>query len=112
MVYRDLFGDLGVARISYLLSRILSLSSNNLELELTMLGYTGLDMQVSHQEENIFSQEIISIENEVSKEVNMTNKIIKEQSQQSYEQGVANAEKYMQSASIDLILSLGGELVE
>ena len=112
VVYRDLFGDLGVAKISYLLSRVLSLSEKNLELELTMLGYTGLDSQVVQQEESIFNQELVPIEGELAKEVSMTNKVIKEQTQQSYEQGVANAEKFAQSASIDLILSMGGELVE
>ena len=112
VVYRDLFGDLGVAKISYLLSRVLSLSEKNLELELTMLGYTGLDSHVVQQEESIFNQELVPIEGELAKEVSMTNKVIKEQTQQSYEQGIANAEKFAQSASIDLILSMGGELVE
>jgi hypothetical protein len=111
-VYRDLFGDLGVAQISYLLDRILSLSTNNLEIELMMLGYTGLDGAPTHQSTEVFDTEIKPIEGEVSKEVGITNKIIKENAQISYEQGVANAEKYNESASLDAILQMGGVLVE
>lgn len=111
-VYRDLFGDMGVAQISFLLSRILGLDTRNLELELLMLGYTGLDVNISTPEEDVFEKEIISIDNELIKEVGMTNKVLKEKSLQDYEQGVANAEKFSQSASIEAILNMGGELVD
>lgn len=111
-VYRDLFGDLGVAQISYLLNRITTLNTSNLELELLMFGYTGLDTQVETKSEDVFDTELASIENELAKEVNMTNKIIKEQQKNDYEQGVQNAESLMENASMDTILALGGVLVD
>lgn len=111
-VYRDLFGDLGVAQISYLLNRITTLNTSNLELELLMFGYTGLDAQVETKSEDVFDTELASIENELAKEVNMTNKIIKEQQKNDYEQGVQNAESLMENASMDTILALGGVLVD
>lgn len=112
LVYRDLFGDLGVAQISFLLSKILNLNSRNLELELLMLGYTGIDTNTVVEADSVFEQEIPLIDNELAKEVSTTNKVIREHTNQEYEQGIANAEKYSQSASIEAILNMGGELVE
>lgn len=110
--YRELFGDLGVAQISYLLSRILSLNTKNLELELLMMGYTGLDCPMTQESGSVFDSEIIGIDNELAKEASATNKLLKAKAEQSYEDGVGNAEKFNQSASIDILLSMGGELVE
>ena len=42
----------------------------------------------------------------------MTNKIIKEQQKNDYEQGIQNAESLMENASMDTILALGGVLVD
>lgn len=112
VVYRELFGDLGVAQISFLLSKIINLDTKNLELELLMLGYTDLDTPSSNHASDIFEQELNVIDNETAKEAEIANKVVKETRQQAYEQGVANAEKFSQVASIDAILSMGGELVD
>ena len=111
-VYRDLFGDLGVSQISFLLNRILTLNRNNIELELMLFGYTGLEDPSITKSESVFDAEIVSIENEVAKEVAMTNKILKEDEQQRYEQGVENVNNLMENASMSAILSMGGVLVE
>lgn len=112
--YRNLFGDLGVAQISFLLNRVVSLNKKNLEIELLMLGYTGLDVNEDKPStDGVFNIDIQSLENEVAREVSTTNKILQEKEQVSREQGIANAEGMMQEASMDDILSImGGVLVE
>jgi DNA polymerase-3 subunit gamma/tau len=113
VVYRDLFGDMGVAQISYLLNKLLTLNSKNLEMELLMLGYTGImDINLNEDPKNVFESEIIDIENELGKEVEMTNTIIKERKEEEYNRGVANAENVVKNIDIDDILKLGGTLVE
>lgn len=111
-VYRDLFGDMGVAQISFLLNKLTSLDSKNIELELMMLGYTDLSNTSITKAEDIFNTEIKGIENEITKEISVTNKVIKEQQKEEYIRGIENANNLMQNASMDMILSMGGTLVE
>lgn len=114
-VYRDLFGDLGVAQISYLINRITAMNSNNLEMSLMLLGYTGLDVPQSAENpvQGVFEAKIESPEKELAREASMATKILKEQEAVAREQGMANAGKMMGAVSMDDILSsFGGELVE
>ena len=112
LVYRDLFGDMGVAQIGFLLNRLLTLDTKNLEMELLMLGYTGLDVLVPTTEESVFDMNIPAIEGELGKESKIADKVIREKEAVSYEQGVKNASKQMEVASIDTIMAMGGVLIE
>lgn len=112
-VYRDLFGDMGVAQINVLLSKVLNLNPKNLEMELLLLGYTGLDVKTEDNEnKGVFDTLIPSIENELGKEVATTNKVLKEKADISYEQGVENAKNFSSDASIEALMAMGGTLVE
>lgn len=112
-VYRDLFGDMGVAQINVLLSKVLNLNPKNLEMELLLLGYTGLDAKTDDNEnKGVFDTLIPSIENELGKEVATTNKVLKEKADISYEQGVENAKNFSSDASIEALMAMGGTLVE
>lgn len=110
-VYRELFGDMTVPEISSMLSRVISLNPRNLEIELLTLGYTGFK-SVEEPKEGVFKSELITIPNELAKEGANANKVIKEREREEYQAGVENAEKFSQEASIDILLSMGGELVE
>lgn len=111
-IYQELFGDMGVAQISYLLDRLLNLNTRNLELELIMLGYTGLDVDIQKPQDDVFNIDLVSMENELASEVKMTNKIIKETEQEKFEKGVENASKKFDNTSMDFIMQMGGVLIE
>lgn len=112
-VYRDLFGDMGVAQINVLLTKVLNLNPKNLEMELLLLGYTGLDVKTEDNEnKGVFDTIIPNIDNELSKEVATTNKVLKEKADISYEQGVENAKNFSSDASIEALMAMGGTLVE
>lgn len=112
-VYRDLFGDMGVAQINILLTKVLNLNPKNLEMELLLLGYTGLDVKTEDDEnKGVFDTIIPNIDNELGKEVATTNKVLKEKADISYEQGVENAKNFSSDASIEALMAMGGTLVE
>lgn len=113
-IYRDLFGDLGIEKTAYLLDRLLNLNKKNLELELMMLGYTGLlDMKsVSNEPSSVFDVPVEGLDKELQAETAMTNKVLREQEQEEVAKGVENAKRQMDSVSVDDILSMGGQLVE
>lgn len=107
--YKDLFGSLGVSEISILLDKISRFNPNNLEMELLMLGYTGFDLSPCGTSS---SQEIVSLSNEITKELGKAQAIIREVEAEKYEQGVSNGTKAMDAVSMDDILAMGGMLVE
>lgn len=109
-IYRDLFGDLGVAQICNLLNKILNINMSNVELELIDLGYTGLCVERTSEISDTMI--VPKIENELAKEIKNTSQVLKEKEEQSYNQGVENASKQMQSISVEDLLGLGGSLVE
>lgn len=113
-VYRDLFSDLGVAQISFLINRLTAMNANNLEMSLMLLGYTGMDAPVEKAETmSVFEAVIETPDKEVAREGAMANKILKEQQEVERAQGVENASRLMEDASMDDILSsFGGVLVE
>lgn len=113
-VYKDLFGDLGVAQISYLINRITSMNANNLEMSLMLLGYTGLDVPIpgANPSENVFASKIETPDREVAREGAMATQILKEKQEVEREQGIANSAKLMEEVSMEDVLSgFGGVMV-
>ena len=113
-VYKDLFGDLGVAQISHLINRITLMNANNLEMSLMLLGYTGLDVPVGGvSDENVFKAKIESPDKEVAREAAMATTILKEQQAEENRQGLVNSENLMQEVQMsDILGSFGGMLVK
>lgn len=112
VTYRNLFGDLGVAEIGYLLNRVLTLDSRNIEMELLMLGYAGINQQPIETPTEISQLVIETQDNECSLEKNNANKVIKENKEKEFKEGVANAEQMMDSVDIESLLEFGATLVE
>lgn len=110
-IYRELFGDLGVQKTAYLLKRIQSIDKRNIELELLMFGYSGLDIPRNNSFEDGVSA-ITHMSNELKLENKMADKIIEEKEEVAREQGIANASSSMKSVDFDAILEMGGILVE
>lgn len=110
--YKELFSDLGVAKLSYLLNKLLSMDKRNLEMELLVLGYSGLDSIIKEDNTDLGLSSILSIDNECSKEQAQAVKTIKEEEAIKTEQAIENADKLVQEADINLILQMGGILVE
>lgn len=112
VVYRNLFADLGVAQVAFLLGKLLSLNENNLELELIMLGYTGLDIELYTESNKEKEQLIPVVENEIAIEEKTAKKAVERQEEIKYEQALNNTNKVMEEASIESILAMGGVLVD
>lgn len=108
-VYRDIFSEMSVSEIQYLMSRLLNMKSNNLEMELLELGYSGLNVGVSKTTE---PTGIPEIESETSLESANANSVIASRQKESYESGVKNADNLMESIGLDALLSMGGQLVQ
>ena len=110
-IYRDLFADIGVAEISYLLDRVLSINKDNVEIEMMMLGYQGLE--IPKQNNSGFDiAKIIQIPNELNQENKIADTVIKKKEEISVEQGIKNAEKLTEEANIDMLISLGASVIE
>lgn len=110
--YRDLFGDLGVAKISFLLNRLLTMDSNNIEMELLVLGYSGISSIINESDTELGLNTIKTIENECTKEQTQAVKVIKEEDSLKSEIAIKNADSLTEEANIDMILQMGGILVE
>ena len=109
--YRELFSDLGVAKISFLLNKLLSMNTDNIEMELLVLGYSGIDTVLHEHEEglDLGLETIQSLEGECSKEQSQAVKVIKEEEAIKTENGIKNADNLTQEASIDMIMQqMGG----
>lgn len=107
--YRDLFRDLGVVKISFLLNKLLSMNTDNIEMELLVLGYSGIDTVLHEEELDLGLETIQSLEGECSKEQSQAVKVIKEEEAIKTENGIKNADNLTQEASIDLIMQqMGG----
>lgn len=113
-VYRDLFGDLGVAQISYLINQISAMNSNNLEMSLMMLGYTGIAVQPPYGSgDGVFKAELVAPDKELAKEAGMASKALKEKQEVERARGIKNAENLMGEVSMaDILSSFGGVMVE
>lgn len=110
--YRELFSDLGVAKISMLLNKLLTLDMKNIEMELLVLGYSGIDVIVKNEDSELGLETIESLVGECNKEQAQAVKVIKEDDAIRAEKAIENAEKLIQEANIDMILQMGGILVE
>lgn len=111
--YRELFGDLGVAKISFLLNKLLTLDTKNLEMELLVLGYTGLNSIISINDDKSSDLNLIeSVDNECMKEQAQAVKIIKENEEVESQNGIKNADSLVEEANMDIIMQMGGILVE
>lgn len=110
--YRDLFSDLGVAKISFLLNRLLTMDTNNIEMELLVLGYSGISSVIKNDDEPLGLETIQSIEGECSKEQTQAVKVLKEEDAMRSEKAIKNADSLTDEADIDMILQMGGILVE
>lgn len=110
--YRDLFSDLGVDKISFLLNRLLTMDINNIEMELLVLGYSGISSVIKNDDEPLGLDTIQSIEGECSKEQTQAVKVLKEEDAIRSEKAIKNADSLTDEADIDMILQMGGILVE
>lgn len=110
--YRDLFSDLGVAKISFLLNKLLTLDTRNIEMELLVLGYSGIDSIVQSSNTDIGLETIQSIEGECNKEQAQAVKVIKEEEAIKTEEAIKNADNLTQEADIDILMQMGAILVE
>lgn len=110
--YRDLFGDLGVAKISFLLNKLLTLDTRNIEMELLMMGYSGLNVLQIPDASQSTPEDIHSIDNECAKEQEQAVKVLKEEDLRKSEEGIKNAENLIQDVDMDILLQMGGVLVE
>lgn len=110
--YRDLFGDLGVAKISYLVNKLLTLDINNIEMELLVLGYSGIADTISEEKKDLSVDTIQSFEGECSKEQAQAVKVLKEEEKHNTELGIQNAKSLTDEVDIDMILQMGGILIE
>ena len=110
LMYRDLFGDLGVAKIGFLLNRILTLNQSSLEVELLMLGYSGLELPQAVADTN---KPLIveALPNELEGEKAIANKVLAKSQQVDYEAGILNAEKLKSATDINGLLNFGAELI-
>lgn len=74
-----------------------------------MLGYTGFNLSPCGTSS---SQEIVSLSNEITKELGKAQAVIQEAEAESYQKGIENGTKAMDAVSMDDILAMGGMLVE
>lgn len=116
-VYRELFGDLGVEEVGYLLTKVLNLRPQSIEMDLLMLGYTGIknDNRSDSSNQDTIAQLLVeSLEGECSKEQANANRVVKEAEKEKYNKGIENAESVASDmADIDYILSqMGGTLIK
>lgn len=111
--YRELFSDLGIAKISFLLHKLLTLDTSNIEMELLVLGYSGLSSIISTDGDKSSGLELIeSIDNECMKEQAQAVKVIKENEEIESQNGIKNADSLVEEANMDIIMQMGGILVE
>ena len=107
VIYRELFGDMGVEKVAYLLNKLLTINDKNLELELIMLGYTGLEERQPIQTKT----EVVPLENELALEEKSAEKAIEKKEEIAYEKALNNTKNLMEETSIEALLALGGTLI-
>ncbi len=109
-LYKELFLDLGLEEMLYLLNKLLNLDKNNLELELLTLGYSGL-MRYDDRDKRE-DQGVVAMDNEIVQEEDNAKKVIKEKEEVEREVQIQNANKHVQNISLEDLISLGGVVVE
>ena len=112
-VYMDLFGDIGIAEITYLLNRVLSIDRSHIEIELMMLGYQGLEIPKQENKSDLLGlASILQIPNELANENKTAVQNIKKKEEVTVERGILNANNLTEDASIDMILAMGGTVID
>ena len=110
IVYRQLFGDLGIEEICNLLQYINKLDIRNIELELLTLGYSGIE---AHTSPSDVSNLVIETKlNECALEQKNADKVLEKKQEDEFNKGVSNADNMMDSIDINSILEMGATLVE
>lgn len=110
-IYKELFGNLGVMQVGLLLNKLLTFNERNLELELLLWGYTGLD-EFSTTVNNVNDVLAQGLESELQQEQANASKELKAHQEVDYQQGVENAEKMMEPATMDDLLKMCGTLAK
>lgn len=108
-VYKDLFSEMSVSELGYLMSKLLNIDTRNTELELLVLGFRGLNEGVSEAKQ---PESIPELENELALESQNANNVIAKKQHEEYEQGIENAENLMGEIDFNDLLSLGAQLVK
>lgn len=109
-VYKNLFGEMSVEETGYLLDKLLSISFNNIELELLLMGYEGIHTSKVVTEKAEVPN-VSDMTSEVDEENKFTNSLLKEKEKESYEKGVEQAESMLDSVGLDALLQMGGTVV-
>ena len=108
-VYRDLFAEMSVRELSVLMTRLLNIDMQNIELDLLTLGYTGLVIEDKKESE---VPNIPEIDGECSAELANAGKVTQQKQAEEYQKGVANVDNLMKELSLEEILMEGGTLLE
>lgn len=108
-VYRELFSEMSVEELSILMTRILNIDMNNIELDLLTLGYTGLVLPSKSEED---TPAIPEIEGECAVEIANAGKVTQQKRSEEYQQGVNNVDNLMKEMSFEDIINMGGVLLD
>ena len=108
-VYRELFSEMSVEELSILMTRILNVDMNNIELDLLTLGYTGLVLPSKSEED---TPTIPEIEGECAVEIANAGKVTQQKRSEEYQQGVSNVDNLMKEMSFEDIINMGGVLLD
>lgn len=109
LVYRDIFGDLGIDRICRLLQKLMAMGGKNLELDLITFGYTGFDEQRCE----VDSSKIVVTDHDTAVESDHINRLLIKQKDEDYAKGISNASKNMNDVDMNYLLEeMGAVLVD
>ena len=111
-VYRDLFNELGVEQVAYLLERITKLDTNNIEIELLTLGYQGLDIHTQTPVQDSTTLEVEALVKELAGEAAITDKVLHEKAEADKAVGVSNATKGMEPVTLEDLFGMNAVPVE
>ena len=108
-VYKQLFGDMGVMQVGLLLNKLLTFNERNLELELLLWGYTGLEEPTVMNK--VEMPMVKGMEQELQLEHANAAKEIRASQEIDMKKGVENAEKLMDGVTMDDLLKMCGTVV-
>lgn len=113
VTYRNLFGDFSVIELGSMLKRILGLDTRNLEMELLLLGYTGIRTKSEEVSTDSSLVPLIpEMENELDMENNQANKEIKELEEEVRKDGIQIAEEMLKPVDFSTFLEFGATIVK
>ena len=110
LTYRRLFGELGIAQVSVLLNKLLSLDkARDLEMEFLIWGYSGLIAEQHPVVVGATPQPVVThLPDELKAERNQALTEITRHDLAEKEDGVKNASALMQESTEDDLLAFGG----